>query len=147
MPDLWEIAKHYLDEKETKWMYVLKKTNRPSFLSECFRTDRHRARRIEKTARQVFERGTDWARKAEVIKNLHIGKCKVSVCEVRINGTVIRVAAYMHKGRIPIYLFDFNTHSGSKNNIPDHFLNRAADTATIAESCAKEYDFSEYGDC
>ena len=128
-------------------MCVLKKANKPSFLSDCFRKDRHRARRIEKVARQVFERGEGWARDADVIKRLHIGKCKVSVFEVKVKGTVIRVAAYMHNDRVPIYLFDFDTHSGSKNNIPKHILSRAADAAETAERCAREYDFSEYGDC
>lgn len=50
----------------------------------------------------------------------------------------------IHAGYIPIYLFDFDTHQGSANNLPKRFIKRAQEMAALAKSCAEAYDFSDY---
>lgn len=76
-----------------------------------------------------------------VIKGAHIG---VTVFEVRVKGTVIRVTAYIHARYIPIYLFDFDAHQGSANNLPKRLIKRVQEMAALAKSCAEAYDFSDY---
>ena len=140
----FEIRKYFLDKGERKWAYVLAVPGRKSFMDKCVEKDPHRARRIATTAERIFDRGVGWGLVSKTIKQLKGVKGSVSVFETRVNGGVVRVAVYLHCGNIPVYLFDFDTHSGSGNNIPAHFLDRAAMTARKAAVCADEYDFSEY---
>lgn len=139
-----EIRKYFLDEKKGKWAYVLAASGRKSFIDKCMKTDPHRLKRIATTVERIFDRGVGWGLASETIKRLKGTKGNVSVFETRVKGGVVRVAAYLHCGDIPIYLFDFDTHSGSGNNVPAHILDRAAKAAREAKTCAGKYDFSEY---
>ncbi|WP_346675722.1 hypothetical protein [Enorma phocaeensis] len=143
MDNDWEITRHWLDRERSKWMYVLSKHGR-SFISKCRAREPNRARRIERTAERVFDHGVSWAQTADVITEIKAVRQNIAVFEVHVKGTVIRIAAYLHLGLIPIYLFDFDTHSGSKNNLPAHYKDRAAEMAKIAKSCVQNYDFAEY---
>lgn len=138
------IRKYFLDKEESKWMYVLAGSGEKSFIDKCIDKDPHRARRIVTTIERVFDRGIEWGFASSTIKRLKGISGDVAVFETRVNGSVVRVATYLHEGDIPIYLFDFDSHSGSRNNIPGHVLRRAADAAKRAESCAGSYDFEEY---
>lgn len=42
------------------------------------------------------------------------------------------------------YGFNFNTHSGSRNDIPRHYLDWALRAAEAVAKYAKKYDFDEY---
>lgn len=125
-------------------MYVLVGAREKSFVDRCIAKDPHRARRITLVAERVFDRGVEWGFESSTIKRLKGAEGAVAVFEVRVKGSVIRVAAYLHNGSIPIYLFDFDSHSGSRNNIPENILSRAAESAKRAAACAAEYDFDEY---
>lgn len=124
-------------------MYLLSKQGK-TFLAKCRIKDPNRARRIEKVASRVFDNGVSWARSAEVITEMFAGKQDVAVFEAHVKGTVIRVATYLHQGMIPIYLFDFDTHSGSKNNLAQHHIDKAVAQAKIAKQCSDYFDFYEY---
>lgn len=138
------IQKHYLDKEEAKWMYTLVGAGEKSFIEKCASKDPHRVARIVSTAIRIFDRGVSWGFRSETIKKLKGIKGGIAVSEVRVKGGVVRVATYLHLDDIPIYLFDFDTHSGSRNNIPKHVLDRAAAAAKHAESCASDYNFKEY---
>lgn len=140
------IKRHLFDEKdESKGvMYALSPGGTKDFIDDCIRTDRDRLRGIVKTAKRIYDRGCSYGRASETIKRIHAGQNSIDVFETRVKGTVVRVATYIYEDWIPIYLFDFDTHPGTGNNLPKHHIDRAVKMAKIAEECAKDYDFSEY---
>ena len=138
------IGKYFLNREETKWVYALTDGKGKSFLDNRPKSDAYTMQRIVTTIGRVFDRGVAWAKESGTIKQLKGVSCNVAVFETKVKGGVVRIATYLHMGNIPIYLFDFNTHSGSRNNIPRHYLDRASEAAEVAAQCAQEYDFSEY---
>lgn len=144
MDSVYEIRKYFLDKEEKKWVYVLAVSGRKSFIDKCLIRDSHRAARIASTVERVFDRGVSWGLASSTIKNLRGTRGNVVVSETRVKGGVVRIATYLHLGNIPIYLFDFDSHSGSGNNVPGHVLGRAAEMARHAKDCATGYDFAEY---
>ena len=145
MNDGWSIVKHYLDIEKRKWVYTLKSDGGKSFLDDCVRKDPQRAKRIANTAERIFDRGVSWALCSDTIKAIKTPKGELHVFEAVVRGTTIRVATYLHR-KIPIYLFEFTTHQGRKNNLPQRFIDRAIEMSKIAAECVREYDFNEYGE-
>lgn len=125
-------------------MYALTDGRGKSFLDDCPKSDSYALQRIVTTIERVFDRGVSWAKESGTIKQLKGVGGNVAVFETKVKGGVVRIATYLHMGNIPIYLFDFNTHSGSRNNIPRHYLIRALKEAEAAAQYVQEYDFNEY---
>lgn len=138
------IGKHYLNRRRGKWIYALKSPSGKTFLDDCMRKDPDRAARFASTAERVFDRGCTWAFDSGTIKRIKTGSISIDVFETVVKGGVIRVATYVYLGYIPIYLFDFKTHPGSGNNLPDHDIKRAIQSAEVAAKEAQCYDFSAY---
>lgn len=141
------IKRHYFDENDTHkgMMYALQRTGGNDCIDDCARTDPQKLRAIARTAKRIYDRGCSFGFASETIKQIKAGRSSVQVFEVRVKGTVIRVAAHIHENWIPIYFFVFDTHQGSGNNLPKHHIDRAVSMAQAAAECAKDYDFSEYG--
>lgn len=143
MGDGWVVGKHYLDTARSKWMYVLKRSDGPSFMDDFIRKEPQAAARIGTTAIRIFDNGVGWALESGTLARIKGTKGSVVVFETRVKGDVLRVATHLHKNRIPIYLFIFKTHAGSNNNLPEHDKQHAVDMARHAADCARNYDFGE----
>lgn len=135
------IKVHYLDKSKRRWIYALSPSGGATFFDDCLRRDKQRLVRISKALARVFDAGVPWAKEAGVLKRIR--GADVSVFEAKVGRTVIRVAAYLHNGSIPIYLFDFDTHSGSGNNLPQHYIEKASNMARTAKLVAETYTFYE----
>ncbi len=140
------ICRHYFNDgdESSGLMYVLRQGNSKSFMEDCARTDRTRLASIVKTAKRIYDHGCSFGFDSGTIKRIRAGKIDIDVFETRVNGSVIRIATYIHNGWIPIYLFDFDTHQGSGNNLQQRHIARAVAMALTARDCAANYDFSEY---
>lgn len=141
----WVIDRHFLDRKKTQWIYLLKRMGGESFMDACLRKDPDRAARIAVTAKRVLEYGLEWAIDSDTIKKIKGTKGPVAVFETRAGRRTIRVATYLHDNQIPIYLFDFTTHCGSHNNLPDNERDKADKMAQLAAQCARNYHFEGSG--
>ena len=140
------IGKYYFDDKrpDEGTFYVLRQGKERSFIEDCARKDPYRLSRILKTMKRIYDYGCTFGFDSKTIVRIKGKDIDVDVFEVRIKGTVIRAAAYFYEGYIPIYLFDFDTHQGSANNLPRRFIARARDMALLARRCSETYDFSDY---
>ena len=140
------IVQYHFNEKhpDEGTFYVLKQGGEKTFIEKCARKAPYRLSRILKTMKRIYDRGCKFGFDSETIVRIKGVDADVSVFEVRVKGAVIRVAAYIHAGYIPIYLFDFDTHQGSANNLPKRFIERALDMAVLAKSCSETYDFFDY---
>lgn len=119
------VRKQFLSKDHSEWIYVFAPDGKPSFFDECLRKDPDRAVRISKTVKRVSEFGLEWAFDSQTIKPIRGTTEDVAVFETRVKGRVIRVATYIHERHEPVYLFDFDTHAGSGNNLPDVIKERA----------------------
>lgn len=135
----WEIRRLTIDDRTGAFLDVLAKRDRPSFIDDCLRKDRDRAARIITTAVRVHRYGLDWAYCSGTIKRIRGGEPRVAVFETRVKGSVIRIATYIDKSQHPVFLFDFDTHAGGGNKLPEHDKERAFELAAIAEQCAKDF--------
>lgn len=140
------IGKYFFNKKrpDEGVFYALRQANGKSFVEDCAKRDPYRLSRILKTLKRIFDYGCSFGFDSKTIVEIKGARVGIAVFEVRLKGTVIRVAAYIHAGYIPIYLFDFDTHQGSANNLPKRFIKRAQEMAVLAKSCAEAYDFSDY---
>lgn len=144
--DGFHIEPRFFDDKEPGrgMLYVLCPDSGKSFIDELARSDVGRLSRILVTAKRIYDYGCAFGFASQTIKRIEAGKCAVAVFEVRVKGTVIRVAAHIHNSAIPIYLFDFDTHQGARSHLPRRHIDHAKELAAIAAKCAEQFDFSDY---
>lgn len=142
----YRIEARYFDGNGPKngMLYVLCPSPGKSFIEDLYAKDMERLSRILNTARRIYSAGCRYGFDSQTIKPIVSGGHDIAIFEVRVKGTVIRVASYIHEGWIPIYLFDFDSHQGSKSKLPKRHIKRAAELACEARACAREFDFSEY---
>lgn len=112
-------------------------------MDDLVRTNKDRAARIRTTATRIFDNGIEWALESHTVVEIAAGKGNIAVFETRVKGSVIRVATYLYEKRVPIYLFDFKTHPGSRNNLPRRHIDRAIQLARAAERIAPHYPLEE----
>lgn len=108
------IKRHYFDENDTHkgMMYALQRTGGNDCIDDCARTDPQKLRAIARTAKRIYDCGCSFGFESETIKQIKAGRTSVQVFEVRVKGTVIRVAAHIHENWIPIYLCCLRYPSG-----------------------------------
>lgn len=124
------------------YMKVLASAGKPSFMDELVDNPKSRQRSvlIARTVERVNKNGLDWARSSHTLKTI---TADLSVFELRVPGKVIRVMTYVHEGRVPVYLFDFDGHQGKNGKLPPSLMKRAEALARIAFECMKRENEDE----
>ena len=134
MDDGYEVVEHNVGEGRS--LLVLRsKSSNGDFLSKLRsrKRDRSKYQQIVHVATRIDAKGEE-----TYPSNIRVLDSSVSLIEIKVGASVIRVMAHMHDidgRRRPILLFDFKGHQGS-NRIPVNDMRRARKLAVIASNCA-----------
>lgn len=120
-------------------MYVLRRIGAPCFMDvlEGDPKKQKRAALIKRAAERVERYGIEWARESKTLRKID---SKLFVYELRVAENVIRVMTYLHKGVVPVYLFDFDGHKGKSGNISSSDKEKGRNLAKIAQAILEKGD-------
>ena len=136
----YSLRSYALGSDSSVEMLCIAKPNGQTFIDELTRDKKGQARagRIAKTIERVLKLGNEWAWQSKTFKEIKGTGCNdIVVLETRVKGSVIRVATYIDLADRPVFLFDFDAHSGSDGGIKKSVKEMAVRLASYARDLSE----------